>query len=51
MTDTLRVLDADEIQEISGGFICGGLCVAGAAIAAGLLFGAGIAVGQHNAKE
>ncbi|GAA0855136.1 class IIb bacteriocin, lactobin A/cerein 7B family [Aliiglaciecola litoralis] len=37
-----------EINEVSGGFVCGGLCIAGAAFAAGALFGAGIAVGRNT---
>lgn len=36
-----------ELEEVSGGFVCGGLCILGASIAAGALFGAGIAVGKN----
>ncbi len=39
----------DEIDAVNGGFICGGLCIAGAAFAAGALFGSGLVVGL-NAK-
>lgn len=38
----------DQVETISGGFICGGLCIAGAALGAGLLFGSGLAVGFNS---
>lgn len=47
----LRVLDQTEIDQVSGGFICGGLCIAGVAFGAGALFGAGVAVGWHAARN
>jgi hypothetical protein len=51
MTHALRVLDADEIQEISGGFVCGGLCIL-SAIGAGLaFFTAGLEVGEAVGKH
>jgi hypothetical protein len=34
----MHVLTLDEINEVSGGFVCGGLCVAG-------LFALGTAIG------
>lgn len=43
-----RPLTAEETDEVAGGFACGGLCIAGAAFAAGFLFGAGVAVGQSS---
>ena len=39
--EALRLLNADEIDEISGGFVCGGLCIAGA-FALGAAIGGGI---------
>lgn len=36
-----------EIEEVSGGFACLGACILAASIAAGALFGAGIAVGKN----
>lgn len=44
-------LSEDEIAEVDGGFVCGGLCVAGAAFAAGALFGAGVAIGWKAAEN
>ena len=44
----MNTLNETEINEVSGGFVCGGLCIAGAAFAAGALFGAGIAVGRNS---
>lgn len=45
MSNTLRVLDREEVETVSGGFVCGGACVLGG-IAAGVgLFSGGIAVG------
>ena len=44
----MNTLNKTEINEVSGGFVCGGLCIAGAAFAAGALFGAGIAVGRNS---
>lgn len=41
-------LDSQDINEVSGGFICGGLCIAGAAFGAGLLFGSGVAIGLNS---
>lgn len=38
-------LMSDELDAVNGGFICGGLCIAGAAFAAGALFGSGLVVG------
>ena len=45
---SIRPLTAAETDEVAGGFVCGGLCLAGAAFAAGFLFGAGVAVGQAS---
>ncbi len=47
----LRTLDQHEIEAVSGGFVCGGLCIAGIAFGAGLLFGSGVAVGYTAAKK
>lgn len=47
---SIRVLDTDEIDDVSGGFICGGLCIAGAAFGAGALVGSGFAIGWHSAQ-
>lgn len=47
----LRVLDTAEIEEVSGGFVCGGLCIAGVAFAAGALFGSGVVVGYYAGKR
>lgn len=45
-TSELRPLSTDELNSVSGGFVCGGVCVLGA-IAAGVgLFAAGVSVGQ-----
>ncbi|NRA68958.1 MAG: class IIb bacteriocin, lactobin A/cerein 7B family [Pseudobacteriovorax sp.] len=41
-------LDEQQLKEVNGGFVCGGLCIAGAAFAAGALFGGGIAVGRNS---
>ena len=41
-------LNNQDIDEVSGGFICGGLCIAGAALGAGLLFGSGLAIGYNS---
>lgn len=46
----IRVLDDQEINDVSGGFVCGGLCIAGAAFAAGALFGSGVVVGYYSEK-
>ncbi len=48
---SITVLEAGEIEEVSGGFVCGGLCIAGAAFVAGLVFGAGVSVGWHAAQN
>jgi len=41
-------LNMSEIDEVTGGFVCGGLCIAGAAFGAGLLFGSGLAIGYNS---
>lgn len=46
MKTTYEINHAD-LEEVSGGFVCGGACILGASIAAGALFGAGIAVGKN----
>jgi lactobin A/cerein 7B family class IIb bacteriocin len=51
MTYELRTLDQAEIEAVSGGFVCGGLCIAGVAFGAGLLFGSGVAVGYVAARN
>ncbi len=35
----------EQMDAVNGGFVCGGLCIAGAAFAAGALFGSGLVVG------
>lgn len=47
----LRVLSDHEIADVSGGFVCGGLCLAGVAFAAGALFGSGVVVGWYSGKR
>jgi lactobin A/cerein 7B family class IIb bacteriocin len=47
----LRTLDPQEIDAVSGGFVCGGLCIAGSAFGAGLMFGSGVADGYAAAKN
>lgn len=47
----LRVLSAHEVGDVSGGFICGGLCIAGVALGAGALFGSGVVVGFLSARR
>ncbi|WP_343857885.1 class IIb bacteriocin, lactobin A/cerein 7B family [Aliiglaciecola litoralis] len=44
----MKTLTQVELNEVSGGFVCGGLCIAGAAFAAGALFGAGVAFGRNT---
>lgn len=44
-------LTEDEIAEVNGGFVCGGFCIAGAAFAAGALFGSGVAIGWKAAEN
>ncbi len=43
--DATRILSMDEIDIVSGGFVCGGLCIAAVAFGAGVLFGGGLAIG------
>jgi hypothetical protein len=43
MTHELRTLDPAEIDAVSGGFVCGGLCVAGA-------FALGAAIGFFGTR-
>ena len=50
MTNTLRTLDIDEIRDVSGGFVCGGLCVLGGIGAGIAFFTGGVAVGQAIGK-
>lgn len=45
-TFELRPLSADELNSVSGGFVCGGACVLGAIVAGVGLFAAGVSVGQ-----
>lgn len=45
MTTEMKVLTNDEIENVSGGFLCGGLCMLGAFGAGVALLGGGIAVG------
>ncbi len=41
----IRQLTPEEIEEVSGGFVCGGLCVLGGIIAAVGLFSTGVSIG------
>ncbi len=50
MTNELRTLSQDEIDSVSGGFVCGGLCVLGGIIAGIGLFVSGIKVGEAVGK-
>lgn len=50
MTNNMRTLDISEIQEVSGGFICGGACVLGGIVAGVGLFGGGIGIGSAFAN-
>lgn len=47
----LRVLTPAEVDDVSGGFACGGLCIAGAAFTAGAIAGAGGVTGYYAAKR
>lgn len=47
----IRVLSENELDTVSGGFVCGGLCIAAAAFGAGALFGAGVAIGWHSERR
>ncbi len=40
----MRELSMGEIDHVSGGFVCGGLCIAGVGFAAGALFGSGLVI-------
>lgn len=46
MITEVRELTENEISEISGGFVCGGLCILGGIGAAVALFSAGVSVGE-----
>lgn len=45
MKSELRVLEKSEIDNVSGGFVCGGLCVLGGIVGGIGLFTAGVSVG------
>lgn len=45
MSSELRVLEQTEIDDVSGGFICGGFCVLGAIVAGVGLFATGASIG------
>ena len=51
MTNDIQELTLDEIDEVNGGFVCGGLCIAGLAFGAGFLFGAGVGVGILASRD
>lgn len=44
------VLAQNDIQQVSGGFVCGGLCVLGAFAAGAGLMAAGVSIGQAIGK-
>jgi hypothetical protein len=46
MTSELRPLNPSEINLVSGGFVCGGLCVLGGIVAGVGLFATGVAIGE-----
>lgn len=45
-SQSIYELDVNEIEEISGGIICGGACVLGAIVAGVGLFAGGVTIGQ-----
>ena len=42
----IRTLSDEEIEDVSGGFICAGLCVLGAIIAGVGLYATGVSIGK-----
>lgn len=40
-------LSNQDINDVSGGFICAGLCIAGAVVG-GVIFGSGLAIGYNS---
>ena len=46
MTYDIRTLSNEEINDVSGGFVCGGLCVLGALGGAVALGAGSIAIGE-----
>lgn len=46
MHANIRSLDAREIDDVSGGFICGGLCVLGGIAAGVALYAGAVSIGQ-----
>jgi hypothetical protein len=50
MTNELRTLSQAEIEDVSGGFVCAGLCVLGGIIASIGLFVSGVKVGEAIGK-
>jgi lactobin A/cerein 7B family class IIb bacteriocin len=53
MTNSIQFqpLSSKEQMDINGGFVCAGLCLAGAAFVAGAIFGIGIVNGYNAAAE
>lgn len=47
---TIRVLDQNEIDGVSGGFVCGGLCVLGGFAAGVALYSGAVAIGSAWGK-
>lgn len=45
-SERLRVLAPTEIDNVSGGFVCGGFCVLGAIVAGAALYKTGVAIGK-----
>ncbi|GAA0855149.1 class IIb bacteriocin, lactobin A/cerein 7B family [Aliiglaciecola litoralis] len=46
----MNQLTNTQLEQVSGGFICGGLCVLGAISAGAVLFASGITVGNAMKK-
>ena len=44
----IRVLSTDEIEDVSGGIACGGVCIAGAITAGGFALGLGTSYAVNN---
>lgn len=45
-----RELDSQEIETVSGGFVCGGLCILGGIAAGVAIFKTGIEIGKEIQK-
>ncbi|WP_262692670.1 hypothetical protein [Kordiimonas aestuarii] len=45
-TQAITVMSADEVEQVAGGFVCGGLCILGGIVAGVALFKTGIEIGK-----